>query len=48
MKTIIDEYGNLILHVIAGIAVLGFLWAVIAAAGRFGTVFFDSICSVLC
>lgn len=48
MKTIIEEYGNLILYVIAGAAVLGFLWTVIAAAGQFGTAFFDSISSVLC
>ena len=48
MKTIIDEYGSIILCVIAGTAVLAFLGVLLSAAARFGTAFFDSISCVLC
>ena len=39
MKTIIDEYGSIILCVIAGTAVLAFLGVLLSAAARFGTAF---------
>ena len=48
MKTIIDEYGSIILCVIAGTAVLAFLGVLLSAAARFGTAFFDSISCALC
>lgn len=48
MKTIIDEYGSLILYVIAGTGILVFLGTVLTAAGRFGTAFFDSISCIVC
>ena len=48
MKTLIDEYGSIILCVIAGTAVLAFLGVLLSAAARFGTAFFDSISCALC